>query len=58
MKPIVKTVLTRFVMTIGAIIVWAKALAGGRADGKNPPMPETNQKIAPGRQQKSTKAES
>ncbi len=46
MKPIVKTLLKRFLMTLGAITVWAKALAGGRGTD------ETDQKGAGGRQQK------
>jgi hypothetical protein len=47
MKPIFKTLL--FLMTLGLILVWAKALAGGRGDGQTP---ETDQKTAGGRQQK------
>ena len=52
MKPIVKTLLRRSLLTLGAILVWAKALAGGRADAQTPSMPETDQKTAGGRQQK------
>ena len=38
-------------MTLGAIVVWAKALAGGSADGQTQSTPETDQKTAGGRQQ-------
>lgn len=52
MKVVVKTLLRRFLMTLGAIVVWAKALAGGSADGETRSTRETNQKTAGGRQQK------
>jgi hypothetical protein len=52
MKPIVKTLLRRFLLTLSAIGVWAKALARGRADGQTRSTPETDQKTAGGRQQK------
>jgi hypothetical protein len=39
-------------MMLGAIVVWVKALAGGRADGQTRSMPETDQKTAGDRQQK------
>jgi hypothetical protein len=32
MKPIVKTLLRRSLLVLSAIFVWAKALAGGRAE--------------------------
>jgi hypothetical protein len=51
MKPAVKVLLRRFLMTLGGIVVWAKALAGGSADGQNQSTPETDQKTAGGRQQ-------
>jgi hypothetical protein len=46
MKPVVKTLLRRFLMTLGAIVVWAKALAGGSADGETQSTRETDQKTA------------
>ena len=52
MKPSVKILLRRFLMTLSAIFVWAKALAGGSADGQTRSMPETDKKTAGGRQQK------
>ena len=52
MKPIVKTLLRRFLLTLSGIFVWAKALAGGSADEQTRPTPETDQKTAGGRQQK------
>jgi hypothetical protein len=52
MKPIVKTLLRRFLMTLSAIVVWAKALARGSADGETQSTRETDQKTAGGRQQK------
>jgi hypothetical protein len=52
MKPIVKTLLRRSLMTLSAIVVWAKALARGSADGQTRSMPESDQKTAGGRQQK------
>jgi hypothetical protein len=52
MKPIVKTLLQRSLLTLGAIVVWAKALARGKADGQTQSTPETDQKTAGGRQQK------
>ena len=37
MKPIVKTLLRRALLTLGGIFVWAKALAGGsRGDRQKP----------------------
>ena len=52
MKPIVKILLRRSLMTLSAIVVWAKALARGGADGETPVTPETDQKTAGDRQQK------
>ena len=49
MKPIVKTLLRRFLLTLSAIVVWAKALAGGSADEQTRSTPETDQKTAGGR---------
>ena len=43
MKPMAKVLLRRFLMTLGAIVVWAKALAGGRADEQTQST-ETDQK--------------
>ena len=34
MKPAIKLLLRRSLMTLGAILVWAKALAGGRPTSK------------------------
>ena len=51
MKPAIKLLFRRSLMTLGAIVVWAKALAGGRADGQTQSTPETDQKTAGGRQQ-------
>ena len=51
MKPAIKLLLRRSLMTLGAILVWAKALAGGRADEQTQSTPETDQKTAGGRQQ-------
>ena len=48
MKPAIKLLLRRSLMTLGAIVVWAKALAGGRADGQTQSTPETDQKTAGG----------
>jgi hypothetical protein len=42
MKPIVKTLLRRFLMTLSAIVVWAKALARGSADGETQSTRETD----------------
>ena len=39
-------------MTLGAIVVWAKALAQGSADEQTQSTPETDQKTAAGQQQK------
>ena len=39
-------------MTLGAIVVWAKALAQGSADEQTQSTPETDQKTAGDRQQK------
>jgi hypothetical protein len=45
MKPIVKILIRRALMTLGAIAVWAKALArGNAADGQTRSMPETDEK--------------
>ena len=51
MKPIVKTLLQRSLLTLGAIMVWAKALARGKADQQTQSTPETDQKTAGARQQ-------
>ena len=51
MKPAIKLLLKRSLVTLGAILVWAKALAGGRADEQTQSTPETDQKTAGGRQQ-------
>ena len=51
MKPAIKLLLRRSLMTLGAIVVWAKALAGGSADGQTQSTPETDQKKAGGRKQ-------
>ena len=51
MKPAIKLLLRRSLMTLGAILVWAKALAGGKADEQTQSTPETDQKKAGGRQQ-------
>ena len=53
MKPAIKLLLRRSLMTLGAIVVWAKALAGGRADGQTQSTPETDQKTAGGGDSKS-----
>jgi len=42
----------RCLMTLGGIFVWAKASAGGKAEGESQPMPASNQKTAAGQQQK------
>jgi len=52
MNPMVKTLLRRFLLTLSGIVVWAKALAGGRGDEQTRSMPETDQKTVGGRQQK------
>jgi|RhiMethySRZTD1v2_1073278.scaffolds.fasta_scaffold96907_3 hypothetical protein len=39
MKPIVKVLLRRCAMTLGAIVVWAKTLARGSADEEARSMP-------------------
>ena len=52
MNPIVKTMLTRSLMTLSAIVVWAKAVVRGRADGQTQSTPETDQKTAGDRQPK------
>ena len=52
MKPIVKTLLQRSLLTLGAIMVWAKALARGKADQQTQSTPETDQKTG-GRDNKS-----
>jgi hypothetical protein len=41
MRPIVKILLRRSLMLVSAIVVWAKALAQGKADGQTP---ETDQR--------------
>jgi hypothetical protein len=46
MNQVLKVMLRRCLMTLGGIFVWAKALAGGRADGETQSMPETDQKAA------------
>jgi hypothetical protein len=51
MKPIAKVLLRRILMTLGAIVVWAKALGGARADEQTRST-EIDQKTAGGRQQK------
>jgi len=51
MNPAVKIMLRRFLMTLGGIVIWAKALAGGGAGEQNQSTPETDQKTAGGRQQ-------
>jgi hypothetical protein len=51
MKPVIKILLRRL-MTLGAIVVWAKALAQGGADEQTQSTPETDQKTAGDRQQK------
>ena len=52
MNQVLKVMLRRCLMTLGGVFVWAKALAGGRADAETEPMPETDQKTAAGQQQK------
>ncbi len=52
MKPIVKTLIRRALMTLGAIAVWAKALGRGKADGQTRSLSKTDEKMAGGRQQK------
>jgi len=52
MKPIVKTLLRRFLLTLSGIFVWAKALAGGSADEQTRSTAESDQKKAGHRQQK------
>jgi hypothetical protein len=49
MKPIGKSLLRRFLLTLGAIVVWAKTLARGSADRQTRSKPETDQKTAGGR---------
>ena len=51
MKPAIKLLLRRSLMTLGAILVWAKALAGGKTEEQTQSTPETDQKTAGGRQQ-------
>jgi hypothetical protein len=48
MKPAIKLLLRRSLLTLGAIVVWAKALAGGRGDGQTQSRPETDQKKTTG----------
>ena len=52
MKPAIKIVLRRFLLTLSAIAVWVKALAGGRGDEQTRSIPETDEKTAKDRQQK------
>jgi hypothetical protein len=52
MNPIVKTLLRRFLLTLGGIVVWAKALAWGKADEQTQSTPETDQKTAGDRRPK------
>ena len=52
MKPAIKLLLRRSLMTLSAIVVWAKALAWGRADEQTQSTPETGKKTAGDRQQK------
>ena len=52
MNPMITNLLRRFLIALGAIVVWAKALAGGSADGETQSTRETDQKTAGGRQQK------
>jgi len=52
MKPIIKIMVRRSLMVLGAIVVWVKALGGRSADEQTPSMPETDQKTAGGPQQK------
>jgi hypothetical protein len=51
MNQALKVMLRRCLMTLGGIFVWAKALAGGRAEDEAQSMPETSQKTAAGQQQ-------
>ena len=46
MKPLFKILLRRSLLTLGAIVVWAKALAWGRADEQTQSTPETDKKTA------------
>jgi hypothetical protein len=46
MKPMAKTLLRRFLLTLSGIAVWAKALAAGSADEQTRSVPETDQKTA------------
>jgi len=52
MNQVLKVMLRRCLMTLSGIFVWAKALAGGRADGETDSIPETDQKTAAGQHQK------
>jgi hypothetical protein len=44
MNQVLKVMLRRCLMTLGGIFVWAKALAGGRADGEPQSMPDSEKK--------------
>ena len=52
MKPVIKNSAWAVLMTLGATVVWAKALAQGSADEQTQSTPETDQKTAGDRQQK------
>lgn len=52
MKPIVKILIRRSLMALGGIVVWAKALGRGSADGQTRSIPDTDQKTGGGREQK------
>ena len=52
MKPAIKIVLRRFLLTLSAIAVWVKALAGGRGDEQTRSISETDEKTAKDGQQK------
>jgi hypothetical protein len=56
MKPIVKILLRRSLMTLSAIVVWVKALGRGSADGQTRSVPETDQKTAGGQQKPNREA--
>jgi hypothetical protein len=48
MKPVIKRMLRRSLMTLSAMVVWAKALAWGSAEEPTQSTPETNQKNSGG----------
>jgi hypothetical protein len=52
MNQVLRVMLRRCLMILGGVVVWAKALAGGSADGQTRSPPETDQKTAAGQQQK------